>query len=604
MKMLSEKIDFEALIHETSDGGIFLGNRPNKNWVIKYKNLKSKEDLIHNLSHLTAHYNCSHPSVLPILDYQVEDPEDGSNNLQMFIKIPYMQRNLQEEIESMKNSKKLFSEETLVKYFYEIVCGLQFLHKKKFHHGNLRPETIFLNNDDMNGSTIRLAKINTINKYSLGDGTINFKISANARPMFYIPPEILHNGTSLPKDLLQKGDAWSLGVIMAELYLLEFIHHDYEKTRKQIFDEEAMKNQRGYKSVLTELISGLLESNSSRRLNLEEVLIKLEENYGDLLLNKNNQSSPSSGRHTDSLRENLLVWKKDVDKEFERRIEKGLEETINEIYKQMGALFEFRENNCFAIKSKDQLLPSKKEIEELAAETIQNILKKKQNHIKDLKFTLKKDKITNEKLSNFCFNHFSDLENLSLELKEFRNLTSETLRELSKSIKQSFPKVQNFILNLEGSLDVIQENKEDFSEKLTSALPKVKKLDLGLDDLEIPNEALEHFCSNISKNMTQIQHLSISLASSLNSKKKNLNCFAHFSKLENIQEISLALKDCDLIDKDLQDLKIIINHENFKNLRKIHFNLGENDDITEEKINELEDHLNNFIEDVEIKFDE
>ena len=152
---------------------------------------------------LTCYKNLSEKQVEVLSNYCKLDKrgleKDDNNNY--YIKEYYKDdKGLRTLINEHKQEKKFIEEKTI----FEIICGicirLKILHDQNMSHLNLKPENIFIYND------------NNITIYNVG---INKSISRNKFILdSYTSPEMIIN-----ENINNKTDIWSLGILFLN-YLL------------------------------------------------------------------------------------------------------------------------------------------------------------------------------------------------------------------------------------------------------------------------------------------------------------------------------------------------------------------------------------------------
>lgn len=139
-----------------------------------------------------------HDNIVNLIDTYI----DIENNLHLVF--DRMEQDLYWVIETQKN--KNITEEYIKMVMWQIVNGLDHIHKKNYIHRDLKPENIMLKGDVVKIGDFGMAidsKIHSI--YNNYISTRNYR-----------PPESLVNLGKITKAL----DIWAIGCIMAEMYLL------------------------------------------------------------------------------------------------------------------------------------------------------------------------------------------------------------------------------------------------------------------------------------------------------------------------------------------------------------------------------------------------
>ena len=178
----------------------------------KKENLKSIENEIKILSQLDS------PFIVKLYEvfsmnlneeiYNIKDETQDDNDQIMCLVLELCENgDLNDKIKEKKQKNEIFSEKEILKYFYEILQGLYYLHKNRVLHRDLKTLNIFLTKD---------------NHIKIGDFGVSKKLINNniyaytfVGTPYYLSPEICQN-----KAYDEKSDVWSLGVIIYELITL------------------------------------------------------------------------------------------------------------------------------------------------------------------------------------------------------------------------------------------------------------------------------------------------------------------------------------------------------------------------------------------------
>jgi hypothetical protein len=165
------------------------------------------------------------PSIVEYIDTWFEDHVENSNKvLRMYIHMDCCETNLSNIIEEIKSNPVLSSGGVLTPVCYytgcilfaELLGALNFLHKNKIIHCDLKPDNILLKNKDKGFIKIGdfgLASFHEFNKTH----------KANKGTEKYIAPEVRNcNASELTHSNYDtKADIYSLGVIYKDLFLLD-----------------------------------------------------------------------------------------------------------------------------------------------------------------------------------------------------------------------------------------------------------------------------------------------------------------------------------------------------------------------------------------------
>ena len=171
---------------------------------------------------------------------------------------------LSKKIKQQKNKKtseKYFPEETIVKYFYQICQGINYIHSKNVIHRDIKSQNIFLNK---NGS-IKIGDFGIAKALS--------KTNSNAMTVigtpYYFSPEII-NG----EPYNYKTDIWSLGVVLYELCTLKlpFDSNNIAQLSMKILRGNYDPIPFKYSKEMHSIIKKMLNVDQNKRPDIKEVL--------------------------------------------------------------------------------------------------------------------------------------------------------------------------------------------------------------------------------------------------------------------------------------------------------------------------------------------
>lgn len=101
-------------------------------------------------------------------------------------------------------SSRNFSEENAANYMYQILNGVNYIHKRGIVHRDLKPENILVErSDDKKDINLKIIDFGTSDIVNP-----NEKLTKKTGTSFYIAPEVLQG------NYCEKCDIWSCGVIM------------------------------------------------------------------------------------------------------------------------------------------------------------------------------------------------------------------------------------------------------------------------------------------------------------------------------------------------------------------------------------------------------
>merc|ERR1711967_31866 len=138
----------------------------------------------------------NHPNIIKLKEVIRENDE-------LFFIFEYMEQNI---YQLMKERQKHFPEARIRNIIYQIMQGLQYMHKMGFFHRDMKPENLLVTRDTVKIADFGLAR------------------EIRSRPPFtdyvstrwYRAPEVLLRSTSYNSPI----DQWANGCIMAELFTL------------------------------------------------------------------------------------------------------------------------------------------------------------------------------------------------------------------------------------------------------------------------------------------------------------------------------------------------------------------------------------------------
>jgi len=218
--------------------------------VIKCLHVDDFYKLIPPTAGLILSYNLDHPMILPIQGFHLE-PLEQNLGLNIYQVLPKMKECLQKCLERRRYSDgQIFREDFIVKCFYSIICGLEYLHKKRIAHRNLKLSNILFDEKE----NIKLADI--------------------------CQGEIMNE---LSGEKLFRDDLWSLGVIITEMCFQDAVISKLGLIKTEEAITAQISKLRGkYSDKLLELITLLLIVNKSKKITASDIRKELEDSYASL----------------------------------------------------------------------------------------------------------------------------------------------------------------------------------------------------------------------------------------------------------------------------------------------------------------------------------
>ena len=138
----------------------------------------------------------------------------------------------------MKKNKENLNENTTKKIIFYLLNAINYLHKLKIIHSDIKPENIMFENEE---------DISTLKLIDFGLSSFNNKENEYCGTFLYMAPEILFNNKKL---LTNEIDIWSVGIIMYQL-LNKNIHpffNKFELKKNKIFHKKdfLLENLKNY----------------------------------------------------------------------------------------------------------------------------------------------------------------------------------------------------------------------------------------------------------------------------------------------------------------------------------------------------------------------
>ncbi len=169
---------------------------------------------------------------------------------------------LEDDFKERKKKNTPYSEEEIIRHFYSLVCGVEYLHSKKTFHGDIQPDNLLLDN---NGAL----KIRDVEDE---DSDQTYQYSA---------PEVLGEKPT------KEADIWSIGVVILELCLFEsrLLNSALSQKKLQNKLDKLFKNLEGkYHSSLRVLLKKLLNLDPEERPDIAQIKADLEKDFPKIIV--------------------------------------------------------------------------------------------------------------------------------------------------------------------------------------------------------------------------------------------------------------------------------------------------------------------------------
>ncbi|XP_015788644.1 serine/threonine-protein kinase ICK-like [Tetranychus urticae] len=182
-------------------GTVLLAQRLDTGEKVAIKKMKKRyyswEECM-NLREVKSLQKLSHPNLVKLREVIRED------NILYFV-FEYMKENLYQLI---KDREKPFAEPVIRNIMYQILEGLNFMHKHGFFHRDIKPENLLCNGPEL----IKIADFGLAREIRSRPPYTDY-----VSTRWYRAPEVLLRSTNYSSPI----DIWAVGCIMAELYSLQ-----------------------------------------------------------------------------------------------------------------------------------------------------------------------------------------------------------------------------------------------------------------------------------------------------------------------------------------------------------------------------------------------
>jgi len=289
-----------------------------KRFVVKHMHAKDTNTLLSMIQEIVIGFSCNHPYIMPVTGYYIEPLKPKGFNV--FIKMPRMKENLNDFIRTQRrNNVSKIPEEKVVKYLHAMLSAMEYLVDKKIAHRDIKPTNVLLDEE----GNIKLSDIGSATFIDDEEG-INL-ISQQVGTFFYMAPEVLANFRDIKRKDLYVSDIWSMGLVIAELCLLQTqLMNPHQYPKEPIIKDILNKIQANYGQNLVKVLTEMLHVNPNQRnKTAKDLKVMLEESYASIF-SKEKPADP------------LPIQK--VEKPSEKPVKKAKEEKVKEEKGQdMGA---------------------------------------------------------------------------------------------------------------------------------------------------------------------------------------------------------------------------------------------------------------------------
>jgi len=491
-------------------------------WAVKQVLADNPEIFQKYIGEIVMGFSCDHPSILPITGYYIEDQEP--NRWIIYMKMPRMQGTLQDVIRSYRTNNQYLSEKQIVQYFYTLVDGLEYLHRKRIAHRDIKTTNILF---DKKGD-VRLADIG-IGKYVAEGEGLNFKTKTFvAKTTIYAAPELSESDSVMRKRFVFRTDCWSLGMVMLELCTLKPPLRRPKESMANYLDKELLEVEDRYSETLKNILSCLLKVNPAERKSMMEVKKLIEKEYSKFI----------DCAELDKSTCNLQKVKWQLTKHWQK---------VFDIQVNSGLLIQTNQNYNLSDKNLNQFLSDLQEESKL--------------------------------------NPSEGLKNFDLNLQNCFQVTMEGINKITETIQTSFQNLKSLSLNL-SALQVGDESLSRIGGNFTSSLQQLETLNLNFGWCkEITDRGIEGLCDSFESNLSNLENLSLSFDScSKITEKGVVHLATQVSKMTKLNYLSLNYRNCTKITNRAISEMIHLIFSNLADLNFILLNFSGCYEITDEAI--------------------
>jgi len=520
-------------------------------WVVKFINCSNFEKLSVVLQEIVLGFSCDHPCILPIRGYYIIPSQPAG--WQVYIKMPRMVGDLRRVLKTHLQRNSPIAETDVIKYFYSLASAIDYLHGKRITHRDIKPENVLI---DSKGN-IKLSDVGGA-KF-VGDEESLQIVSDVAGTSAYLAPE-LADKQMLKKKSLNKTDLWSLGIVAAELCLLQRI----PGTMREADIKRKLNGLKGkYNQVILDLIMGLLKYKPETRKTAAEVKKTLEAHFGEILKTENteeikfeNPSPPAkSSKNEDEgfFKSFTSLWGKDKKKEMEESKITDMNSSfkslntkkkiskLDEYFSITPTGFDIKVLNPNGVKDgsiKDMLIDLEKRLEEnklsnlenlsinlenceklkdQAVESLGGLVAKNLKELKKLHFNLTNCKLVSDVGANNLAHQIGTLKNLNdldLSFKGCASITNQGAKGISNQIAPHLKKLEKLGLHFYGCFQVMDQGVTDVVTSVGTNLTKLNQLKLTFSHCEkITDQSISALATQVGSNLKALQHLELNFVS-------------------------------------------------------------------------------------------
>jgi len=527
-------------------------------WVVKHIIAINSKKFISCMNEIILGFSCNHPSILPIKGYFLEEVDSKPKRWEIYLKLPRMIGDLRAVIKEYQRTNTLIPETDIIKTFYALVLGIEYLHEKKITHRDIKPDNILINE---NGE-LKIADIGAGMFIAEDDTSVHLRGEEVFGTRGYLPPEVINQKQTLKKRDLYWIDVWGLGIVVLEMCFGRVKEEEFSKIGlEKIFDSLKSK----YSFNLLELLRRILVIEPSQRILPNQIRQELERQFPHLLSDLNNLklcpetmnifqqkkmsdqkekiqeipqiSKPPSEIKIQSSRASTPFksneeQKNQQEKDFEFD-EPMFQEMRQELQEKWKDMFEFNLTNGFEISTKKEEIQDQ-DIIKLTAE-LQSYGEKS--------------------------NKLKRLESLSLNLQKYCRISDEGAEVLAVGIGENMNNLTHLTLNFSNCDQITGNSLRVLGAQLNQKLRKLEELKLNLRNCNgIDDQGLTAFGNQVNDKFKKLRHLELDLSANKNITAEGIkSLFSQFkNNLTNLHCLSLKLEHCNFV-KDENIKTLILN---------------------------------------------